>query len=135
MYVLQCVELYAYVNCKGSIKMVHLRSCARTFCFSIHDIWAQKIQMKGNDYLFGWMGGNTICGIEKNQEVGESDSFVIFTAGFTITKVLDVLDTLDRHNFDKVENNNSLDSLYHKIFATTHNKDGNEVSCKLFTKF
>ena len=51
-----------------------------------------------------------------------------FIIGFTITKVLDVLDTLDRHNFDKVENNNSLDSLYNKIFAASQAKDGTEVS-------
>ena len=42
--------------------------------------------------------------------------------------MLDVLDTLDRHNFDKVENNNSLDSLYNKIFAVSQAKDGTEVS-------
>ena len=39
-----------------------------------------------------------------------------------------MLDTLDRHNFDKVENNNSLDSLYNKIFAASQAKDGTEVS-------
>lgn len=44
-----------------------------------------------------------------------------------MSKVLNVLDTLDRHNFDKVESVNCLDSLYHKIFTNSQNKDGNEV--------
>ena len=43
-----------------------------------------------------------------------------------MSKVLNVLDTLDRHNFDKVESNNCLDSLYNKIFMN-QNKDPNEV--------
>jgi mediator of RNA polymerase II transcription subunit 12 len=47
-------------------------------------------------------------------------------------KVLNVLDMLDRHNFDKVESNNCLDSLYNKIFTVTQNKDGNEVSTQGF---
>lgn len=34
---------------------------------------------------------------------------------------------LDRHNFEKVESNNSLDSLYNKIFAAGHSKDSTEV--------
>ena len=45
-----------------------------------------------------------------------------------MSKVLSVLDMLDRHNFEKVETNNCLESLYNKIFTTTQHKDGAEVS-------
>ncbi|KAL3848034.1 hypothetical protein ACJMK2_018917 [Sinanodonta woodiana] len=55
-----------------------------------------------------------------------SDKCQQSTAGFTISKVLDVLDTLDRHNFNKVEVNNCLESLYNKIFSINQNKEGNE---------
>jgi len=48
-------------------------------------------------------------------------------AGYTMGKVLNVLDMLDRHNFDKVESNNCLESLYNKIFLANTQKDGNEV--------
>ncbi|XP_060562886.1 mediator of RNA polymerase II transcription subunit 12-like protein [Ruditapes philippinarum] len=55
-----------------------------------------------------------------------SDKCQQSTTGYTMGKVLNVLDMLDRHNFDKVESNNCLDSLYNKIFTVTQNKDGNE---------
>ncbi|KAJ8310216.1 hypothetical protein KUTeg_012081 [Tegillarca granosa] len=55
-----------------------------------------------------------------------SDKCQQSTRGFTISKMLDVLDMLDRHNFDKVESNNSIDTLYSKIFSINQNKDGNE---------
>lgn len=32
------------------------------------------------------------------------------------SKVLAALDALDRHRFDRVDSNNSLDTLYNKIF-------------------
>lgn len=38
------------------------------------------------------------------------------TAGTTIGQVLGALDALDRHSFDRVDVNNSLDTLYAKIF-------------------
>jgi len=41
--------------------------------------------------------------------------------------VLEVLDTLDRHNFHRVETDSSLDTLYDKIFSANLHKDGNEV--------
>ena len=41
--------------------------------------------------------------------------------------MLEVLDTLDRHNFHKVETDSSLDTLYDKIFSANLHKDGNEV--------
>ena len=50
--------------------------------------------------------------------------------GNTITRVLEVLDTLDRHNFDKEDTSNSLDTLYHKIFTATQPKDSSEVRGK-----
>ncbi|XP_052783955.1 mediator of RNA polymerase II transcription subunit 12-like protein isoform X1 [Mya arenaria] len=55
-----------------------------------------------------------------------SDKCQQSTTGYTMGKVLNVLDTLDRHNFDRVENNNSLESLYNKIFMANAPKDGTE---------
>ncbi|XP_071949352.1 mediator of RNA polymerase II transcription subunit 12-like protein isoform X1 [Antedon mediterranea] len=49
------------------------------------------------------------------------------TAGFTINRVLNTLEILDRHYFDRCDSNNSLDSLYHKIFSTNQSKDGSDV--------
>ena len=40
------------------------------------------------------------------------------SSGNTVTKLLDVLDYLDRHCFDKIDSNNFLDALYGKIFST-----------------
>jgi hypothetical protein len=45
-----------------------------------------------------------------------------------MTRVLSVLDTLDRHNFERAESNNCLDSLYNKIFHPSHTKDNADVS-------
>ncbi|XP_034328936.1 mediator of RNA polymerase II transcription subunit 12-like protein isoform X5 [Magallana gigas] len=55
-----------------------------------------------------------------------SDKCQQSTKGNTITRVLEVLDTLDRHNFDKEDISNSLDTLYHKIFTATQTKDSTE---------
>nr|XP_022287518.1 mediator of RNA polymerase II transcription subunit 12-like protein isoform X2 [Crassostrea virginica] len=55
-----------------------------------------------------------------------SDKCQQSTKGNTITRVLEVLDTLDRHNFDKEDTSNSLDTLYHKIFTATQPKDSSE---------
>jgi len=42
--------------------------------------------------------------------------------------VLNCLEIIDKQNFEKVETNNSLDVLYHKLFASSQSsKDGNEV--------
>lgn len=38
------------------------------------------------------------------------------TPGIVMNRILNVLDALDRHMFDKVTNDNSIDSLYNKIF-------------------
>lgn len=43
--------------------------------------------------------------------------------GTTLQKVLSVLDSLDRHMFDKVEAGISLDTLYSKIFPNPPNRD------------
>ncbi|XP_076043982.1 mediator complex subunit kohtalo isoform X2 [Oratosquilla oratoria] len=51
------------------------------------------------------------------------------TAGSTINCLLAALDALDRHCFDRVDSNNSLDSLYAKIFST--NKEGGSDSSTL----
>lgn len=55
--------------------------------------------------------------------------------GFTISKVLHVLDVLDRHYFDRVDSSNSLDSLYNKIFGASSSKDNSEVRSYLEAVF
>ncbi|XP_077555179.1 mediator of RNA polymerase II transcription subunit 12-like protein isoform X10 [Haemaphysalis longicornis] len=45
------------------------------------------------------------------------DKWQQMAAGTTITRVLGVLDALDRHSFDRVDTTNSLDTLYTKVFA------------------
>lgn len=44
-------------------------------------------------------------------------------AGATIQRVLNALDNLDRHSFNKVDVGNSLDTLYAKIFPSINGKD------------
>lgn len=46
-----------------------------------------------------------------------------FSLGSTIQQVLNALDALDRHNFDRVDSNNSLDSLYSKVFPSLGTKE------------
>ena len=48
-------------------------------------------------------------------------------SGFTISKILQVLDKLDRQNFAKIEINHFLDTLYTEVFGVLQSK-GNEVS-------
>ncbi|XP_014230379.1 mediator of RNA polymerase II transcription subunit 12-like isoform X1 [Trichogramma pretiosum] len=43
------------------------------------------------------------------------------SAGMTTTKILATLDSLDRHSFDRMDANHSLDTLYAKIFTTPTN--------------
>ncbi|XP_018549665.1 mediator of RNA polymerase II transcription subunit 12 isoform X2 [Lates calcarifer] len=50
------------------------------------------------------------------------------TAGFTIGRVLHTLEVLDNHSFEKSDFNNSLDSLYNRIFGSGQSKDGHEMS-------
>uniref|UniRef100_A0A665W8A6 Mediator complex subunit Med12 domain-containing protein n=1 Tax=Echeneis naucrates TaxID=173247 RepID=A0A665W8A6_ECHNA len=50
------------------------------------------------------------------------------TAGFTIGRVLHTLEVLDNHSFEKSDFNNSLDSLYNRIFGSGQSKDGHEVN-------
>lgn len=47
----------------------------------------------------------------------------MYFVGSTIQQVLNALDALDRHNFDRVDSNNSLDSLYTKVFPSLANKE------------
>ena len=55
--------------------------------------------------------------------------------------MLAVLDILDRHNFDRVDNNNSIEVLYTNIFSVVSSKEGNEVCssglvcCVLLARF
>lgn len=46
-----------------------------------------------------------------------ADKWQTSSAGMATTKVLAALDALDRHRFDKMDSNNSLDTLYSKIFT------------------
>lgn len=41
-------------------------------------------------------------------------------SGVTTVKVLNALDALDRHSFERVDANNSLDTLYTKIFPAAY---------------
>jgi hypothetical protein len=54
----------------------------------------------------------------------EESQFLQRVAGVTTVKVLNALDALDRHSFERVDASNSLDTLYAKIFpAATSAKD------------
>ncbi|XP_076370100.1 mediator complex subunit kohtalo isoform X2 [Tachypleus tridentatus] len=48
-------------------------------------------------------------------------------AGTAITRVLNALDSLDRHSFDKVESGNSLDTLYSKVFPQSFSKERTSI--------
>ena len=52
------------------------------------------------------------------------------SAGMTTTKVLAALDALDRHSFDRMDQSNSLDTLYMKIFTPTQKEATNERDVK-----
>jgi len=57
-------------------------------------------------------------------------SFTVhYCVGQVINHVLGCLEVIDKQNFEKVEMNNSLDVLYHKLFASSQaSKDGTEVT-------
>lgn len=55
------------------------------------------------------------------------DHFYNVLTGFTIGRVLHTLEVLDNHSFEKSDFNNSLDSLYNRIFGSGQSKDGHEV--------
>lgn len=42
-------------------------------------------------------------------------------------KILNVLDALDRHSFERIDQNNSLDTLYNKIFLPPNSKDNSNA--------
>ena len=46
------------------------------------------------------------------------------SVGNVVNRLLDVLDSIDKHSFDKVTSSNPLDSLYNIIFNTTIHFDG-----------
>ena len=48
--------------------------------------------------------------------------------GFITSKVVTVLDMLDRHHFDHVDSSNNLDVLYSGTFSLVTSKNGCEVS-------
>jgi len=53
--------------------------------------------------------------------------------GQVINHVLNCLEIIDKQNFEKVETNNSLDVLYHKLFGSSQpNKDGTEVATDFY---
>lgn len=43
--------------------------------------------------------------------------------GAKTMKILNVLDALDRHSFERIDQNNSLDTLYNKLFLPPNSKD------------
>ena len=47
--------------------------------------------------------------------------------GEMTSRVLQVLECLDRHSFDKVDITNNLDSLYAKIFSPVSSLKGTEI--------
>uniref|UniRef100_A0A8C6J3C1 Uncharacterized protein n=1 Tax=Melopsittacus undulatus TaxID=13146 RepID=A0A8C6J3C1_MELUD len=49
-------------------------------------------------------------------------------AGVTISRVLNTLEVLDRHCFDRSDSSNSMETLYNKIFWANQNKDNQEVA-------
>ena len=51
--------------------------------------------------------------------------------GLVISKVLQVLEILDRHNFDKVDTISPIDLLYNKVFGVLQCTDSNEVGSTL----
>lgn len=55
------------------------------------------------------------------------NDFCNLLPGFTIGRVLHTLEVLDNHSFEKSDFNNSLDSLYNRIFGSGQSKDGHEV--------
>ena len=57
--------------------------------------------------------------------------------GDTISRILSVLEILDRHNFDRVEQamSTSIDSLYQKVFSTEKIKDANSEVNFVFLSF
>ncbi|XP_013408893.1 mediator of RNA polymerase II transcription subunit 12-like protein [Lingula anatina] len=57
-----------------------------------------------------------------------SDKCQQSTIGFTISRILGALESLDRQNFERVEQTASLDTLYNKIFAAGQSKDQEPVS-------
>ena len=53
--------------------------------------------------------------------------------GQVINHVLNCLEIIDKQNFEKVETNNSLDVLYHKLFGSCpSSKDGTEVAAGFY---
>lgn len=46
-------------------------------------------------------------------------------AGIRMQKILNALDALDSHNFDRVDNNNCLDTLFSNIFVQFVNMNDN----------
>lgn len=51
------------------------------------------------------------------------DKFHKSSIGAKTIKILNVLDALDRHSFERIDQNNSLDTLYNKIFLPPNSKD------------
>lgn len=49
--------------------------------------------------------------------------FIFNLKGAKTIKILNVLDALDRHSFERIDQNNSLDTLYNKIFLPPNFKD------------
>ena len=60
--------------------------------------------------------------------------FLCVFLGFTISKVLQVLDTLDRQTFARLQVVNFISYLYHRVFGVLESKE-NEVGVNCFTTY
>ena len=63
--------------------------------------------------------------LNKNLTVG----LTVPSPGYVMSKVLEVLDIIDKHDFERVDNSHNFESLFSKIFAhSTQGKDTGDVS-------
>ena len=53
--------------------------------------------------------------------------FFLSFPGHTISRVLQTLEVLDRHCFDRCDASNSIDALYNKIFLNNQKQEAPEV--------
>lgn len=53
----------------------------------------------------------------------DSSSKLENSKGGLVNRLLTVMDLLDKHNFDKIDSNNSIDILYHKIFPSAESSN------------
>ncbi len=54
--------------------------------------------------------------------------YAISVAGIKMQKILNTLDALDSHNFERIDQNNSIDTLYNSIFPPIPEKQASSSS-------